>query len=128
MDHLPRLGLTTPQAFPVSSCCWRLHSPCSQLPPDTMQHGLHARDSCSVSFACRNWMQMIQDSARIARANGNRARASEARHISAAKPQAFVNEWRAPQRRFEALILTAPRVTDADCNNRRETLYTAAFE
>jgi hypothetical protein len=54
-------------------------------------------------------MQMILNSARIARASSNSASASEVRHISAAKPQAFVNEWRAPQPRFEALILTAPK-------------------
>jgi hypothetical protein len=73
-------------------------------------------------------MQMILNSARIARASSNSASASEVRHISAAKPQAFVNEWRAPQPRFEALILTAARVTDADCNKGSETLYTGAFE
>lgn len=53
---------------------------------------------------------MIPDSTRIARANGNLGR-----HISAAKPQAFVNEWRAA-------------ATDADCIECGETLYKAAFE
>jgi hypothetical protein len=56
-------------------------------------------------------MQLILNSARIACTNSN----STSRHISAAKPQAFVNEWRAATR-FEALILTAATTTDADCN------------
>lgn len=73
-------------------------------------------------------MQLILNSARIARVNGISASAREVRHISAVKPQAFVNEWHAPQQRFEALILTAPMAIDADCNNGGETLYTAAFE
>jgi len=71
---------------------------------------------------------MILNSARIARASSNSASASEVRHISAAKPQAIVNEWRAPQPRFEALILTSAKAIDADCNKGGGTLYTRAFE
>jgi hypothetical protein len=59
-------------------------------------------------------MQLILNSARIARANSNSASASAARHISAAKPQALVNEWRTPRLRFEALIVTAPKANDGD--------------
>jgi hypothetical protein len=58
-------------------------------------------------------MQLILNSAGIACANGNSASASAARHISAAKRQALVNEWRTPLL-FEALILIAARVNDGD--------------
>ena len=76
-------------------------------------------------------MQMILNSARIARTSGNRARALDARHISAAKPQAFVNDWRA--RCADSRLLSLLRqgqmtAIGGDCNEGGETLYTGAFE
>jgi hypothetical protein len=80
-------------------------------------------------------MQMILNSAHFARASGNSGSrggsASGSGHISAAKPQAFVNEWPAPHSvsRLLSLLRQGGTMTiDADCNKGGETLYTGAFE
>jgi hypothetical protein len=56
-----------------------------------------------MSCACRKRVQLIPNAARYAHVRGN----SEARHISAAKSKAFVNEWNVQQKRFAPALALA---------------------